>query len=184
MAEAIKKENNTNTMSDEQIAELQKKYYGLTDKDISELMVFVDEFDEAASNVSDEPGYEDLKPVVDSGNKIPSHCGFMIISYYEQRNGENALIKLMEQLYSVFKTLNNEDPESTKTTDLYETLACIIMFSQHNIVRKFITRDFERAKDVVKIMKSKRCCKNNEKKTSRFISFDVLFVGIIHHNKR
>lgn len=155
MAEAVKEEKNVNTMSEEQIADLQKKYYGLTDKDIEELMVFVDEFDEVASGVSDNPTYDDLKPVVDSGNKIPSHCGFMIMSYYENRNGENALIKLMEQLYSVFKSLNEEDPESTKTTDLYETLACVIMFSQHNVVRKFITRDFERAKDVVKIMRKR-----------------------------
>ena len=70
MAEAVKEEKNVNTMSEEQIAELQKKYYGLTDKDIKELMVFVDEFDESASGVADNPSYEDLKPVVDSGNKM------------------------------------------------------------------------------------------------------------------
>ena len=43
-------------------------------------MVFIDEFNEAGLGVNKNPSYEDLKPVIDSGNKIPSHCGFMIMS--------------------------------------------------------------------------------------------------------
>ena len=153
---SVAQENITNSViSEDRLSELSKKYYGLTDKDISELMVFIDEFHEAGNGVAEDPVYEDLKPIVDVGNKIPSHCGFLITSYYANRNGDDALISLMTKLYNVFTVMNEDDPESTKTTDLYETLACLILFSQHDIVRKFITNDFERAKDVMKIMRKR-----------------------------
>lgn len=158
MAMAIKKsvDNTANKgLSDEQLNELSKISYGLTDKDIGELMVFINEFNEAGLGVKENPTYEDLKPVVDSGNKIPSHCGFMITSYYANRNGEEALVSLIEKIYNVYLQLKEEDPESTKTTDLYETIGCLIMFSQHYIIRKFIVDDFDRAVNLVEIMRKR-----------------------------
>ena len=151
MSAEIRQQTNIG-LTDEQLNELSKIAYGLTDKDIKELMVFIDEFNEAGLGVNKNPSYEDLKPVIDSGNKIPSHCGFMIMSYYANRNGEDALISLIEKLYNVYLQFDNDKNEESKKTDIYETLACTIMFSQHYIIRKFLEKDIERAKKIVNIM--------------------------------
>ena len=141
--------------TEEEMHEQSKQKFGLTDKDIEEILVFIDEFDEAAKGVPDNPEYDDMKPVVDSGNKIPSHCGFMIMSYYANRNGDDALVSLLKKTYVLFKALEEEDPESTKTTDLYETVACIILFSPHRVIRKFIQQDFAMAQDILARMRKR-----------------------------
>ena len=51
---------------------LNKKYYGLTNKDLSEISVFIDDFDNTMNEINCDTkcNYESLKPLVDVGNKI------------------------------------------------------------------------------------------------------------------
>ena len=80
---------------------------------------------------------QDLKELVDKCNKIPAHCGFIVMSYFVNKYGDDPFNKVMMSVYMTYKSLFEEDPESTKTTDLYETLACMIAFAPSKTIRKF-----------------------------------------------
>ena len=154
-AEVVEKNEKKYLMPEERLNELCKKWYGLNDKDVEELMVFVNEFDESATGIKEGATYDDLKPIVDSGNKIPSHCGYMITHYFVNRHGETEMMDLISKIYIAYKPMNEADPENTKTTDLYETLACLIMYCPHKVLRMFINRDFETAQEIYKIMRKR-----------------------------
>ncbi len=135
---------------------LNKKYYGLNDKDLSEISIFIDDFNNAMNDIDDSSdGYESLKNIVDVGNKIPAHCGYIVCDYYTNSYGNENFNKILLKLYYNYKTLFSKDPESTKTTDLYEVLACLIQFAPPKTLRKFIIENFEISKEIYKNMRKR-----------------------------
>ena len=144
-----------NVITEEELNELSKKWYGLSNKDIEELSVFINEFDDACKDLPEVATYDDLKAVVDSGNKIPSHCGHMIFSYFVNRHGDDKLINMIISMYNVYTELFAEDPESTKTTDIYETLSCCVLFAPHKTLRKFVQKYFDTAEKLLKIIRKR-----------------------------
>ena len=132
-----------------------KKYYGLSDKDLEEIYVFVNEFNEVLNDIHENSDYSDLKKLVDAGNKIPAHCGYIICNYYVNNNGDDKYIKILLEVYKNYKSLFNEDKESFKTTDLYEVLACLIQFAPAKTMRKFILNNFEISKEIYNCMRKR-----------------------------
>ena len=63
--------------------------------------------------------------------------------------------KILIQLHKVYSELFELDPESTKTTDLYEMLACLIQFAPAKTLRKFIIDNFELSKEIYKYMRKR-----------------------------
>ena len=141
----------------EKFDSLNKKYYGLTNKDLSEISVFINDFDSVMNEIDCDVkcSYELLKPLVDVGNKIPSHCGYIICSYYVNNHGDEKFNKVLVKLHKAYSELFESDPESTKTTDLYEMLACLIQFAPAKTLRKFIIDNFELSKEIYKYMRKR-----------------------------
>ena len=141
--------------SKEEIDDFTKKYYGLGENDLEEIYAFINGFDEVMSAMPDNANYDNLKELVDKCNKIPAHCGFIVMSYFVNNYGDDPFNKVMMSVYMTYKALFEEDPESTKTTDLYETLACMIAFAPSKTIRKFITANFEVSKDIYVLMRKR-----------------------------
>ena len=139
----------------DKLNDLTKKDYGLNDKDLEEISVFINDFNEAMNVVPDIATYEDLKLLVEKGNKIPAHCGYLVASYFANDFGDDAYNKVMINVYNNYKTLFAEDPESTKTTDLYETLACLIQFAPAKTMRKFLVDNDSISTEIYKIMRKR-----------------------------
>ena len=156
MAQAVQQKPAQNSVfTEEEMNTLSKKYYGLSDKDIEELIVFINEFDDACKDIPENAKYDDLKAIVDAGNKIPSHCGHMIMSYFVNRHGDDKYNNLVISLYNSYTELFEEDPESTKTTDIYETLACMVLFAPHKTLRKLVQKNFSLAEQLLKAIKKR-----------------------------
>ncbi len=139
----------------EEIDDLTKKYYGLGETDLDEIYAFINGFEESMVAMPENANYDNLKDLVDKCNKIPAHCGFIVMSYFVNNHGDDAFNKVMMSVYMTYKSLFEEDPESTKTTDLYETLACMIAFAPSKTIRKFITEKFEVSKDIYVLMRKR-----------------------------
>ena len=156
MAQAVKQQSTQNgVFTEEEMNNLSKKWYGLSDKDIEELSVFINEFNDACNDIPENAKYDDLKAIVDSGNKIPSHCGHMIMSYFVNRNGDDKYINLLISMYNTYLELFEADPESTKTTDIYETLSCMVLYAPHKTLRKFVQKFFDTAEGLLKIIRKR-----------------------------
>ena len=135
---------------------LNKKYYGLNDKDLSEISVFINDFKDAINNINEQSvGYDSFKELVDVGNKIPAHCGYIICDYYVNNHGDKKFNDVLIKLNNIYKELFEQDPNSTKTTDLYEVLACLIQFAPSKTLRKFIIDNFEVSKEIYKNMRKR-----------------------------
>ena len=139
----------------EKFDSLNKKFYGLNNKDLEEIYVFINDFDAAVKEVDGQEGDVDVKHLIDTGNKIPSHCGYIVCDYFVLNNGIEMFNKTLLMLYDKYKVLFEQDQESTKTTDVYEVLACLIQFAPPKALRKFITDNFEMSKEIYKDMRKR-----------------------------
>lgn len=172
--------------SKEKFDEINKKYYGLNNNDLDEISNFINEFGEVMKSIPEIATYDDLKPLVDKCNKIPSHCGYIVCSYYVNNNGDISFNKIVYNLYTNYKSLNEEDPESTKTTDLYETLACLIQFGPQKTIRKFIVDNLEVSKEIYKIMRKRPStfATMSARYAELFVTskFDMKYADLIYEN--
>ena len=65
------------------IDNITKKNYGLSNKNLEEIYIFINEFEEVLLNTKLENAtHDDLRPIVDKCNKIPAHCGFIVTNYF------------------------------------------------------------------------------------------------------
>lgn len=169
------------------IDNITKKNYGLSNKNLEEIYIFINEFEEVLLNTKLENAtHDDLRPIVDKCNKIPAHCGFIVTNYFTNNHGDSLYNKILINLYNIYLQMVENDPESTKTTDLYETLACLIMFSPARTLRKFISNNFEISKKIYTIMR-KRPGTNavmSARYSELFITskFDKKYTDIIYDN--
>ena len=152
-----KKETETSrfVFTKEQIDDLTKKNFGLSPKDLEEIYAFIDRFNDVLANIDANSTSEQLAEVVNVCNKIPAHCGYIVINYFINQYGEKKFCEILEAFYKAYKSLFAEDPESTKTTDIYETMACFIQFSTPKALRDFIVKNFDISKDVYAIMRKR-----------------------------
>ncbi len=143
-------------LAKESIDYLTKKSYGLNDKNLEEIYVFINDFEEVLVNTKlDNTTHDDLRPIVDKCNKIPAHCGFIVANYFVNNHGDAIYNKILANIYNIYTQMNENDPENTKTTDLYETLACLIAFAPARTIRNFISNNFELSKKIYLIMRKR-----------------------------
>ena len=135
--------------------DLNKKYYGLGAKDLQEINVFIEEFASAMNDIKIDSDYDVLKELVKTGNKIPSHCGYMVCAYYVNNYGDDAFNQVLFAVAKGYKEQAAQDPESTKTTDLYEVLSCLIQFAPAKTMRKFIQDHIDVAKEMYVITRKR-----------------------------
>ena len=107
MAQAVQQKPAQNgVFTEEEMNNLSKKYYGLSDKDVEELSVFINEFDDACKDIPENAGYDDLKAIVDAGNKIPSQIDTEMINITIL-----SLVYTIHTLNFLKKTLKAQKPQ-------------------------------------------------------------------------
>ena len=135
---------------------INKKYFGLNNKDLEEISVFINDFRDICKKIGDsDEQQQNIKQLIDVGNKIPAHCGYIVCMYFVNENGDEPYNKILYLLHEEYKNLSEKDPESSKTTDVFEMLACLIQFAPPKTLRKFICDNFETSKEIYKNMRKR-----------------------------
>jgi hypothetical protein len=137
------------------LSNLFSKYYGVEGSEIDDMMKYCNEFYDAAKNLVADVKDETVRVLIDVSNQISAYSGFALLQYSEMKSGVNFIVNIITGLNSYHNTLFTKDPDSTKTTDTYETLACVILFASPKAIRQLIVSDFQVASEITKKMRKR-----------------------------
>lgn len=124
------------------------KCYGINETDNADIDNFATQISDALKNIVADATEKNVTEIINIGNKIPSYAGLMIMERVCAANPDDVINGLLA-MNKYHDAMVAKDPESTKTTDAYETMGCLIMYCTGKVLRRFITTDFETAKKIV-----------------------------------
>ncbi|MEN9782154.1 MAG: hypothetical protein RL208_304, partial [Pseudomonadota bacterium] len=98
---------------------------------------------------------KDCLAVVEIGNKIPCHAGLVIMQMIQYIEGNEFIINTILKMNRIHIACFEKDPSSTNTSDVYETISCLVMFSPLQTIRNLVSKNFDESIQILNKMRKR-----------------------------
>lgn len=123
--------------------------YGLSEKEMKDINDFKSKFIALFSKFDGLKNKNTAKEIVDLGNVVPTYSSLAIMRFAAFEN-KDLLARIIPDCIDFYNKMKKDDPESTGTKDLAETIVNLIFFCPEYIVRRFFKERYDIMIDFIK----------------------------------